>query len=99
MKSGVGVGTFNGQVQLASAGIYVAVTENIHWLPATLVVGELVSPPTDFLGPSRATRLASLLCFCGHLWDSYLVLFLGSKSHDHLAPTRLGPKTGPLTLS
>lgn len=94
MKSGVGVGTFNGQVQLASAGICVAVTENIHWL-----VGELVSPPTDFLGPSGATRLASLLCFCGHLWDSYLLLFLGSKNHDHLAPTRLGPKTGPLTLS
>lgn len=96
------MGTFNGQVQLASAGICVALTENIHWLPATLVVGELVSPPTDFLGPSGATRLdslhVSLLCFCGHLWGLYLVLFLGSKSHDHLAPTRLGPKTGPLTL-
>lgn len=59
MKAGVEVGTFNGQVQLASAGTWVATTENIHWLPATLVVGELVWPPTDLLGLSGDTRLAS----------------------------------------
>ena len=37
--------------------------------------------------------------FCGWLWGSYLILFLGSQHQAHLIPITSGPKTGPLAIS
>lgn len=57
------VGTFSGQVRLASAGIWVAWA--CHWLALVtglqlwLVAGELAQSPVDSLRPSGDTRLTS----------------------------------------